>query len=159
MSQEEYSQDKKIRKIEEDTRQFEARIRQIEGELQGIEQRLDAEVERFRAVAVSKKEAYENLRMQAQASEKAWRTSDKQFQKARGDKQKTISGLHKESAAMRKRIRDAEKAREKRIRDIEKKKQKEVDKAKKAKAKEMEEVKRREVERTEEEKKKELGMS
>ncbi len=159
MSDAEYLQDKKIQKMEEDSKKFKERMRQIESELPGTEQRLDAEVQRHRAVAVSKKESFEQFRRQAQAAEKDWKTADKLFQKAQKDKKQTLDSLQKEHKAMQKRIADAKKAREKRIREIENAKKKEVDKAKKAKEQEMEDLKRKEVQRTEEEKKRELGVS
>jgi len=159
MSEEEYRQDKKIRKIDEDSLKFTGRMKQIEAELSGIEQRLDAEVERQRAVAISKKESYEQFRRQAQAAEQDWKAADKLFQKAKKDKQQTIRNLEKEHKTLRKRIEDAKKARTKRISEIEKTKQKEIEKAKQAKAKEMEQLKQQEVQKTEEEKKRELGMS
>ncbi len=158
MSDSEYSDDKRIRKIDSDIMKFKQELQQAESELSGIGARLDGEIERLRSDAKSKLETYEGLRKRAREAETSWKESDRRYKKAAGGKNKEVSTAQKRVDGLRARIKNAEKTKIKRIDEIEKDKRKLVDKAKKEKAKEMEKLKAKEVDKVEEEKKRELGI-
>ncbi|MFW9920468.1 MAG: hypothetical protein ACFFED_12770 [Candidatus Thorarchaeota archaeon] len=158
MSDSEYSDDKKIRKIDSDILKFKQELQQAESELAGIGARLDGEIERLRSEAKAKLDTYEGLRKRAREAETIWKDADKRYKKASGGKDKEISIVKKKVDVLRNRIKNAEKTKVKRIDEIEKGKRKIVEKAKKEKAKEMEKIKAEEVGKVEEEKKRELGI-
>ncbi len=158
MSDSEYSDDKKIRKIDSDILKFKQELQQAESELAGIGARLDGEIERLRTEAKSTRDAFEDLQRRAREAESSWKDVDKRYQKASGGKDKEVSNARKKVDVLKKRIKNAEKTKIKRIDEIEKSKRKLVEKAKKEKAKEMEKLKSEEVGKVEEEKKRELGL-
>ncbi|MBN2229670.1 MAG: hypothetical protein JW779_08735 [Candidatus Thorarchaeota archaeon] len=158
MSGSDYSDDKKIRKIDSDILKFKQELQQAESEQAGIGARLDGEIERLRTDAKTKLDAYEAIRKRAREAEASWKEADKKYKKASGGKNAEISNTRKKVEGLKKRIKNAEKTKLKRIDEIEKGKMKIVEKAKKQKAKEMEKIKADEVGKVEEEKKRELGI-
>ncbi|MFX1482393.1 MAG: hypothetical protein ACFFCP_04305 [Promethearchaeota archaeon] len=155
----EYLQDKKVQKIDSDIRDFKTNLQKAEMDLEGLDTRLDAEVDKYRAVASSKRQAFEEMRGRLRESESNWKRADNEYRDAKKRKEKTRSKQKKEVETLRKRIRDAERAKERRFRELDNDKKKIVEKAKREKEREMEEMKAREVDKVEEEKRKEIGLN
>ncbi|TFH05502.1 MAG: hypothetical protein E4H14_12590 [Candidatus Thorarchaeota archaeon] len=158
MSNPEYSQDKKVQKIDSDIRNFETQLQKSKMELDGLDSRMDAEIQKYKSSVDAKREAYEALRGRIRTAEEDWKFADKEYREQGKKKEKKLSGLKKDIAILQKRIKDAQRTKGTRFKELDKEKEKIVDKAKRDKAKEMEKMKAQEVGRVEEEKRRELGI-
>ena len=78
MSDTDYSDDKKVRKINSDIEKFRIELQKSESELSGIGARLDGEIDRLRTDAKSRRDAYEAIRSRVREAEDAWKTANAQ---------------------------------------------------------------------------------
>jgi len=69
------------------------------------------------------------MRKRAKAVEESWKRADKDYQFAKKQKQKQMSELKRRADNLKKKLKDADKAREKRIQEIKREMSKALDKA------------------------------
>ena len=103
MSDSDYSDDKKVRKIDSDIMKFQQELQQAESELAGIGTRLDGEIERLRTDAKSKLDSYEGLRKRVREAEATWKDADKRYKKASGGRDNEVSNARKRVEVLQKR--------------------------------------------------------
>ncbi|MHA2179501.1 MAG: hypothetical protein ACXAAK_14240, partial [Candidatus Thorarchaeota archaeon] len=96
MVDQEYLQDKKVQKIDSDIRNFKTNLQKTKMDLEGLDARLDAEIDRHKSIAKSKRSAFEDLHSRMKSAELAWKVADKEYKSAQKNKDKTRSGLKKE---------------------------------------------------------------
>lgn len=124
----EYLRDKKVQKIDSDIRNFEGDLQKTKLELEGLDMRMDREIESYRAVAKSRRDAYEELQGRFKQAEREWRDADKDYKEAKKRKDRTRSDLEKRIDNIKKRIKNAEKTKYKRFEELDKEKAKLRDK-------------------------------
>ncbi len=123
LSPSQYPDDSRIREIESDISHFSKQCRDLETELERTRSRLDEEVERYGAVAESKRIRAETLEEDTRRAKSEWSDADKEYRRVKSRRDKEVSDAQKRIDDQAKRIKNAEMAREKRIRELEKEKQ------------------------------------
>ena len=123
LSPSKYPDDSRIREIESDISHFRNQCQELEAELERARARLDEEVERYGAVAESKRIRAETLEEDTRRAKTEWSDADKEYRKVKSRRDKEVSDAQKRIDDQTKRIKNAELAREKRTREIEKEKQ------------------------------------
>ena len=120
----EYLRDKKVQKIDSDIREFEIELQKAKLELEGLDRRIDGEIESYRSVAKSRRDAYEELLGRTRQAERVWKDADKDYKEAQKRKDNTRSNLEKKVDTLKKRIKNAEKTKYKRFQELDKEKAK-----------------------------------
>lgn len=128
----EYLRDEKVRKIELDIKAFGTERRQLQSDMDNLRMRLDAEVERYRTAADTKKTRAESIARDLALAKKEWEEADKEYKNAEDHRKKELSTAEKRIEDVDKRSRKAEDAKRKRIEEIERAKQKLEEESKKA---------------------------
>jgi hypothetical protein len=128
----EYLRDEKVRKIELDIKALGTERRQLQNDVNNLRMRLDAEVERYRTTADTKKARAESIARDLALAKKEWDDADKEYRNAEGHRKKELATVEKRIEDVDKRSKKAEDAKRKRIEEIEKAKQKLEEESKKA---------------------------
>ncbi len=124
--------DDKIRMLDSDIKAFNIERQQLQSEYDKLRGRLDEEVERYRAVAETKRIRTEGIERELRSAKQEYDDANKEYKNVDNRRKKELSDAEKRMGDVDKRVKKAEEAKEKRIRDLEKERLKREEEARKA---------------------------